>query len=108
MDTIQLLGCGYAHPATHVSNHELEKTIDTSDEWIVQRTGIHARYVAVNETTSMLAAEAGEKALLDAGVDKADIRLLIVATLTADQANAFHSVSGAGKNGNDGSADHGI
>ena len=42
MDTIQLLGCGYAHPATHVSNHELEKTIDTSDEWIVQRTGIHA------------------------------------------------------------------
>lgn len=54
MDTIQLLGCGYAHPATHVSNHELEKTIDTSDEWIVQRTGIHARYVAVNETTSML------------------------------------------------------
>lgn len=85
MDTIQLLGCGYAHPATHVSNHELEKTIDTSDEWIVQRTGIHARYVAVNETTSMLAAEAGEKALLDAGVDKADIRLLIVATLTADQ-----------------------
>ena len=58
MDTIQLLGCGYAHPATHVSNHELEKTIDTSDEWIVERTGIRVRHFADENMSSSVMAPA--------------------------------------------------
>lgn len=85
MNTIQLLGCGYAHPKQQVDNHYLESIIDTSDEWIVQRTGIHARYVAITETTSLLAAEAAQKAIEDAKIEKKDISLLIVATLTGDQ-----------------------
>lgn len=59
MGQIQLLGCGHACPAHAIDNQQLEKIIDTSDEWIVQRTGIHSRYVAsAEETTSVLAARA--------------------------------------------------
>ncbi len=86
MNTMELLGCGYAHPKHYIDNHHLESIIDTSDEWIVQRTGIHARYVATTEeTTSVLAAQAAQRAIEDAGIDRSAISLLIVATLTGDQ-----------------------
>lgn len=87
MEQIQLLGCGYACPAHAIDNRHLESIIDTSDAWIVQRTGIHQRYVAsAEETTSVLAARAAQNAIQAAGIDKSAIRLLIVATLSADQA----------------------
>lgn len=85
MDQIQLLGCGYACPKQKITNQQLETLIDTSDEWIVQRTGIHARYVATKETTSYLAAQAAQAAIKDAKIDQKEIKVLIVATLTADQ-----------------------
>lgn len=86
MGQIQLLGCGHACPAHAIDNQQLEKIIDTSDEWIVQRTGIHSRYVAsAEETTSVLAARAARQAITAAGIDKKEIRLLIVATLSGDQ-----------------------
>lgn len=85
MEQIRLCGCGYACPKHQIDNYQLEQIIDTSDEWIVQRTGIHSRYVAVEETTSVLAAQAAQKAIADAGIDKGEIRLLIVATLSGDQ-----------------------
>lgn len=80
-----LTGTGSALPRTRVSNAELAERVDTSDEWIVERTGIRFRYIAeADETTATLGAEAGRKALEAAGLTAADIGLIIVATATPD------------------------
>ena len=72
-------------PARVLTNDELAKTVDTSDEWIQQRTGIRQRHVAAEgELTSDLAAAAGKKAMENAGLDIADIDLIVVATTTPD------------------------
>ncbi len=79
------LGCGSALPARVLSNDELAKQVDTSDEWIRERTGITQRYVAgEGETTATLATEAARKALADAGLTIADIDLIVLATTTPD------------------------
>ncbi len=81
-----LAGTGSALPKRAVSNHELAKTVDTSDEWIVERSGIRQRHMAgEGETTSTLAIEAANKALAAAGVSGADIGLIVLATTTPDQ-----------------------
>ncbi|GEO84619.1 3-oxoacyl-[acyl-carrier-protein] synthase 3 [Ciceribacter naphthalenivorans] len=78
-------GFGAALPKRVVTNRELEETVDTSDEWIVQRTGIRQRYVAgEGETTASLGAEAAQNALDNAGLTVADIDLIICATSTPD------------------------
>ena len=80
-----LRGVGSALPARVVTNEELTRTVDTSDAWIQQRTGIKQRYVAgEGETTSTLATRAAEAALRNAGLTAADIDLVIVATSTPD------------------------
>jgi 3-oxoacyl-[acyl-carrier-protein] synthase-3 len=72
-------------PARIITNEELAKTVDTSDEWIVQRTGIKQRHVAAEgENTSDLATVAGKRALENAGITPDDIDLIIVATTTPD------------------------
>jgi 3-oxoacyl-[acyl-carrier-protein] synthase-3 len=74
-----VVGCGSALPARCVTNDELSRTVDTSDDWIVQRTGIRQRYLAdATETTSVLAA------LDEAGLAADDIDLIICATSTPD------------------------
>ncbi|WP_417621118.1 beta-ketoacyl-ACP synthase III [Parasphingorhabdus sp.] len=79
-------GTGSALPRNRVSNAELAERIDTSDDWIVERTGIRFRHIAEDdETTSSLAIEAAEKAMQAAGFSSADIDLIIVATATPDQ-----------------------
>ena len=79
-------GVGSYLPAKIVSNAELAKTVDTSDEWIVERSGIKQRHIAAEgEKTSDLAIAAGRKALAAAGIDGADVDLFIVATATPDQ-----------------------
>jgi len=81
----QLRGSGSALPKRAVSNAELAKTVDTTDEWIVERTGIRQRYIADDgETTSTLATEAARRALDAAGMDAADIDLIVLATATPD------------------------
>lgn len=78
-------GLGSALPARMVTNEELARQVDTSDDWIVQRTGIRQRYIAgEGETTSSLGASAARAALADAGLQPADIDLIIVATSTPD------------------------
>lgn len=78
-------GFGAALPKRVVTNRELEEMVETSDEWIVQRTGIRQRYVAgEDETTASLGAEAAQKALDNAGLTIADIDLIICATSTPD------------------------
>ena len=80
-----LVGTGSALPRTRVSNDELAKRVDTSDEWIVERTGIRFRHIAeADETTGTLAADAARHALAAAGLVPADIGLIIVATATPD------------------------
>lgn len=81
-----LRGTGTALPKRAMSNDELAKLVDTSDEWIVARTGIRNRYVAApDETTSSLATDAARKALEAAGIDAKDIDLIVLATATPDQ-----------------------
>ena len=80
-----LRGTGSALPRTRVSNAELAARVDTSDEWIVERTGIRFRHIAEpDETTATLGAAAAKEALAAAGLQPADIGLIIVATATPD------------------------
>ena len=79
-------GTGSALPARRVDNAELALAVDTTDEWIVERTGIRSRYIAgEGETTATLAADACRRALEAAGVDAADVGLIVLATATPDQ-----------------------
>lgn len=81
-----VLGAGSALPKRRVTNDELAKTVDTSDEWIVERTGIRSRYVAgEGETTASLAADAARRALAHAEVEASEVDLIVLATATPDQ-----------------------
>ncbi len=80
-----IAGCGAYLPARIVTNHELAQRVDTSHEWIVQRTGIHQRHVADDgEKTSDLAVAAAHDAIESSGLSAADIDLVILATATPD------------------------
>ena len=83
--TCSIAGVGSYVPAKILTNHELEKIVETSDEWITTRTGIKERRIAAeNEFTSDMAAQAAERAMKMAGVKGEDIDLVIVATITPD------------------------
>ncbi len=78
-------GIGSCLPEKRVTNSDLEKTVDTTDEWIVQRTGIRERRIAgPGETTSTLATRAAIEALANAGRVAADVDLIVLATSTSD------------------------
>jgi 3-oxoacyl-[acyl-carrier-protein] synthase-3 len=80
-----VLGCGSYLPQQILTNAELAARIDTSDEWIVQRTGIKQRHIAAKgEFTSHLAINAARAALADAGIDAQSIDLIVLATSTPD------------------------
>src|SRR3546814_9226818 len=79
-------GCGAYLPAQIVTNADLAKRIDTTDEWIRQRTGIHQRHVAADgEMTSDLGTAAAREAMAQAGVRPGDIDLIDCATSTPDE-----------------------
>lgn len=81
----RIIGTGAYLPEKVLTNAELEKKVDTTDEWIVTRTGIRERRIAMdNESTCDLAERACREALTDAGIGPADIDLIIVATTTPD------------------------
>jgi 3-oxoacyl-[acyl-carrier-protein] synthase-3 len=83
--TIAILGTGSYVPSRIMTNDELSKLVDTSDEWIATRTGIRERRIAADdENTSDLATHAARAALADAGLAAADIDLIVLATLTPD------------------------
>jgi 3-oxoacyl-[acyl-carrier-protein] synthase III len=78
-------GCGAYLPARTLTNDELAQKVDTSDAWIVERTGIRERHVAAEgELTSDLARIAAERALADAGMAAAEVDLIVLATATPD------------------------
>jgi 3-oxoacyl-[acyl-carrier-protein] synthase III len=79
------IGCGSYLPARVLTNNDLARMVDTSDDWIIQRTGIRERHIAAdNETTSDLALAAARAALADAKVDAQSIDLIVLATSTPD------------------------
>ncbi|MDZ4734990.1 MAG: beta-ketoacyl-ACP synthase III [Rhodospirillaceae bacterium] len=81
-----VLGCGAYLPKRIVSNAELAAQLDTSDDWIAQRTGIKQRHIAAkDEATSHLATEAARAALADAGIAADAIDLIVLATATPDE-----------------------
>jgi len=89
-----VLGCGAYLPKRILSNDDLARTVDTSDEWIVQRTGIRQRHVAApGEFTSHLGIAAAGAAIADAGVDPQSIDLIVVATSTPDNTFPATAVS---------------
>lgn len=87
-------GVGSYLPSRVVTNEELSKMVDTSDEWIVERTGIHSRHIAADgELTSHLALAASRNAIADAGIDVQEIDTIILATTTPD--NTFPATATA-------------
>ncbi|MGC2854220.1 beta-ketoacyl-ACP synthase III [Novispirillum sp. DQ9] len=81
-----IAGTGACLPERVVTNEEMARLVDTTDEWIVERTGIRQRYIAGDgEKTSDLALGAARKALAAAGIDGADVDLIVLATATPDQ-----------------------
>lgn len=88
----KILGTGSFLPEQVRTNADLEKMVDTSDEWIVTRTGIRERRIAgPDETVTTMGYEAGLRALEMAGIDKDEIGLIVVATTSAP--NAFPSAA---------------
>ena len=88
----EILGCGSYLPDRIVTNEELSKTVDTSDEWIRSRSGIAQRHIAADgQATSDLALRAGQRALEHAGISAAEVDLIICATTTPD--NTFPSTA---------------
>jgi len=92
-----VLGCGSYLPERILTNKELAQKVDTSDEWIVQRTGIQQRHIAAEgEFTSHLAIKAAKAALANAGIDAQSIDLIVLATSTPD--NTFPATAVAVQN----------
>lgn len=82
----RIIGTGGYLPAKVLTNHDLEKMVETSDQWIVERTGIRERHIAAEgETTASMGEQAARRAIEAAGITAKDIDLIIVATTTADQ-----------------------
>ncbi len=83
---VGIAGMGKYVPSKVMSNHDLEKLVDTSDDWIVQRTGIRERRIASEEEwVSRMSTEASKQALEDAGMEPGELDLVICATVTGDQ-----------------------
>src|SRR5207253_4100851 len=82
----RVISLGHYQPSRILTNAELATMVDTTDEWITRRVGIRARHLAEpGETVADMAARAGAKALASAGLDAADIDLVLVATTTAHE-----------------------
>ncbi|MDY6992911.1 MAG: 3-oxoacyl-ACP synthase, partial [Pseudomonadota bacterium] len=88
MNFARIIGTGSYLPARIVTNQELEQWVETTDQWIVARTGIRQRHLAAPEqSTCDLAEYAAQKALIAAGISAASLDLIIVATTTPDRVN---------------------
>jgi hypothetical protein len=103
-----ILGTGHSYPEMVLTNADLEKIVDTSDEWITSRTGIKQRHKAASgEYTSQFASRASQEAIERSGIDPNELELILCATVTPDQilpstACLIQAQLGANKGGGDG------
>ena len=79
-----ICGTGSCVPAHTLDNHDIAELVDTSDEWIRERTGVVRRHIIEDETTVSMAARAGQRAIEDAGIHPLDIDLILVATISSN------------------------
>ena len=84
MKRASMISIGAYVPSKILTNFDLEKMVETSDEWIVKRTGIRARHIADNEATSDLAVNAAKLAIKRSGLNLSDIDCVLCATITPD------------------------
>lgn len=89
---IKVLGTGFYVPEKVVTNDDLAKMIDTSDEWIVQRVGVRQRHISTGETAADFAVKAAQEALLESGLGADELDLIIAATITSE--NVCPTVAG--------------
>lgn len=82
--TGRICGTGSCVPVGTMDNNDIAKLVDTNDEWIRERTGVVRRHIAKDETTVSMAAEAGRRALEDAGMEASEIDLILVATISSN------------------------
>lgn len=82
---VKITGTGSCLPKLRVTNDDLGQIMETSDEWIRSRTGIIARHIAVEETTTGMSTEAADKALKNAEISAEDVDIIIAATVSADK-----------------------
>ncbi len=82
---IKITGTGSFIPANRVTNDDLSKIVDTSDEWIKSRTGIEARHISTEDTTTGMSVQAAKRAMEQAGVEPEDLDILIAATISTDK-----------------------
>ncbi|MGI6280460.1 MAG: beta-ketoacyl-ACP synthase III [Acutalibacteraceae bacterium] len=82
--SLKIVSVGKAVPENVVTNHKLSEFLDTSNEWIISKTGIESRHISSGETLTQLAAGAAESALLKAGITPADVDLIICSTIRGD------------------------
>ncbi|GFI42771.1 MAG: ketoacyl-ACP synthase III [Dorea sp.] len=82
--TATICGTGSHIPSYTMDNHDIAKLVDTSDEWVRERTGIVRRHIIQKETTVSMAAEAGRKALKDAGISPEEVDLILVSTISSN------------------------
>lgn len=82
--SIKVLGTGYYVPEMVVTNDDIARMVDTSDEWVVQRVGVRRRHVSVDETAADFAVHAAKDALKNAGIGADELDLIIVATITGE------------------------
>lgn len=85
MDKISIIGLGSYSPENQIDNQAISQWVDTTDEWIRERTGIRSRRLTKGEDTSQLAIHAAKKALTDGGVDAKKLGLILLSTATPDQ-----------------------
>ncbi|MDE7325656.1 MAG: ketoacyl-ACP synthase III [Lachnospiraceae bacterium] len=79
-----IIGTGSFLPEKVITNFDLAERMETSDEWIVSRTGIRQRHIAVEESTAGMAAEAAQRALTDAGMQAGELEMILLATVSPD------------------------
>lgn len=84
MYNTKILSCGHYIPAARVTNKDLEKVMNTTDEWIVSRTGIEARHYSLDEDTSSMAYKAAAMAIENANIDLSELACVICATISPD------------------------
>lgn len=81
----RIVGTGVCVPSQKLTNHDISKMVDTSDEWIRERTGIQSRYIAKEEANTFMAVEAARKALEDSGILPEELDMIVVSTISPDR-----------------------